>query len=430
VESASGSETLLLWGCWVEQWPWGGDNCPFDRSRRTPASTPIGGLPVTLFGFPVLPRTMSSEPHSTSVSPALGSLAQGGAELQTAFAQVASDRAATGVEIVRESAGVLLDWLALQHHEASPTGDTKQARADRARAWDALAESLDWGLSEVRDAQGWRGAVAGWLHTIDQLTESGRRGEDIAPRSPASAQEILAEEMGLWLGGAGAGEARWNGEPLANGRRLADRSQCADHLLSDLERGEVICVHGYSDTVALALEAAGQRGLAPEVLVSEGGPDLGGRRLARRLNKAGLHVRYVYDSALAAWAQSADRVWLGTEAIGAEAFLGLVGCANLCEQARQQGVPVTVLATGDKLLPAGWSLATPAWGEDSTWQLWGDAPEGVRVESQPYELVSADLPSLFVSEYGQSTAADYSVRFLRTAEGTRPSSSPPQSSTL
>ena len=364
---------------------------------------------------------MHSDSHPTPFQSPQGGSSQAGAELQHALAQASADRAATGAEVVRETAGILLDWLALRPAVKTPGGDTEQALAERAVEWDELGEALDWGLCDLREAQAWRGTVASWLYTIDQLIEGGRRGAYVAQDQGALVHEFLAEEMGLWLGGAGSGEGRWDGAPLSPGRRLPDRALCAQQLLEELERGEVICVHGYSDTVALALEAASGRGLAPEVLVSEGGPDLGGRRLARRLNKAGLHVRYVYDSALSGWAARADRIWLGTEAIGAEAFLGLMGCANLCEQARQQGIPVAVLASSDKLLPGGMSLATPDWGQNSTWQLWGDAPEGVRVESQPYELVSVDLPNLFVSESGPATAADYSLQFLRTAEGELPS---------
>jgi hypothetical protein len=366
---------------------------------------------------------MSSDSPSTPLQSPQEGLSRAGLELQRALAKTCEDRAASGAELVRETAGVLLDWLAVLPDRNGAAGDAKQTRTEQTDEWEALSEALESGMGDLREAQGWRGTVASWLYTIDQLMEGGRCGEYIAQDSSTSVQEFLAEELGLWLGGAGAGEARWNGAPLAVGRRIPDRALCAQQLLGELDRGEVICVHGYSDTVALALEAAGQAGLAPEVVVSEGGPDLGGRRLARRMNKAGLRVRYVYDSALHLWASRADRIWLGTEAVGAEAFLGLMGCAHLCEQARQQGVPVAVLASSDKLLPSGWPLATPEWGHSSAWQLWGDAPEGVRVEAQPYEAVSVDLPNLFISESGPATAADYSLRFLRTAGGDLPSPS-------
>jgi hypothetical protein len=366
---------------------------------------------------------MSSDSPSTPLQSPQEGLSRAGLELQRALAKACEDRAASGAELVRQAAGVLLDWLALLPDWKRDAGDAEHIRTERTDEWEALGETLELGMGDLREAQGWRGTVASWLFTIDQLMEGGRCGEYVAPDDNTSVHEFLAEEMGLWLGGAGAGEARWNGAPLAVGRRLPDRALCAQQLLGELDRGEVICVHGYSDTVALALEAAGQGGLAPEVVVSEGGPDLGGRRLARRLSKAGLRVRYVYDSALHVWAARADRIWLGTEAVGAEAFLGLMGCAHLCEQARHQGVPVAVLASSDKLLPSGWPLAAPGWGQSSAWQLWGDAPEGIRVESQPYEPVSADLPNVFVSESGPATAADYSLRFLRTAGGDLPSPS-------
>ncbi len=320
-----------------------------------------------------------------------------GPDLQERLRNATSDRASTANEVVRGATGVVLDWLAGQ---PSATG------------WDEWMETLDWGFAEFREAQAWRGPVAVWLDTLEALIESGQAGDlDCSPR------DALAEELGLWLGGAGAGSEAWSGTPLSPGRRFPDEVPCGAYLLDELERGEVLCVHGFSHTVALALEGACRAGKSPEVIVSEGGPDLGGRRMARRLSEAGLHVRYVYDAAVISSLARADRLLLGTEAVGVGEFLGLVGTHALCREARRIGVPVEVLACGNKLLPASCTLALPRWSEHSLWQLWGDAPEGVRVESQSLESVPSDLPTRFISENGPMTVAEYSLQFLRTGRG-------------
>ena len=84
--------------------------------------------------------------------------------------------------------------------------------------------------------------------------------------------------------------------------------------------------------------------------------------MARRLSRAGLAVSVCYDSALHAALDRADRVWLGTEAIGANAFLARVGTRGLLEEAARREVPVELLATSDKLMPAG-ELSRPSWPE-------------------------------------------------------------------
>lgn len=342
-----------------------------------------------------------STPRATfSWSPGVASASQE-VDLGERLAPLAEDRASTAADLVREGCEVLLDWLA----------------ADDAHLSDAAAGDAGWGearallenhLAGFAESQGWRGPAAGWLATLDALVARGAGEEYAAP-----AREILAEELGLWLGGEGAGEGPWDGEPLAAGRRLPDRAACGRALLDELQRGEVIVVHGWSETVALALEQVQRRGLAPEVVLGEGSPDLAGRRMAERLADSGVRRRLVYDAALCGALARADRLWIGTEAIGAHALLARVGTRALFDEARRSEVPTTVLATGDKLLPGG-ELTLPGWCAEAGWLLWERAPEGVRVESQAYEALPLDLPDYFATEYGQLSAAELSLQALRT----------------
>ncbi len=273
--------------------------------------------------------------------------------------------------------------------------------------WDwASARALIEGLSCFRDAHGWRGPVARWFAAIDELVFRGEAGSYQAPP-----RELLAEEFGLWLGGEGAGEGDWNGEPLAEGRRLPDRNRVAAHLVQDLDRGEVLLVHGFSRTVLTALEEAQACGLSPEVVLTEGGPDLGGRRMARRLASVGARVRMVYDAALLAHVARSDRVLIGAEALGAEGAVTRVGTAALLAEARRREVPTLVLATTDKVIPgAGCSL--PDWCEAADWLLWENSPEGVRLDSQAFEVAPQSLVDHFLTEHGQLGAADLAMRAL------------------
>ena len=95
----------------------------------------------------------------------------------------------------------------------------------------------------------------------------------------------------------------------------------------------------------------------------------------------------------------ADRVWLGTDALGTDAFLGRVGTGALVECARELGVTTTVLATTDKLTPGG-DLTLPDWAAGEAWHLWESAPRDVEVEAQPFESVGLEWVDGVATEVG------------------------------
>jgi Initiation factor 2 subunit family len=334
---------------------------------------------------------MPSRRHRLVWTPGPGGSTSSSRSLAERLAPLEEDRASTAGQVVLEASAALREEL---HTSAEPWG------------WDAGRTLLSATLAPMRAAHAWRGPVARWFWALDELVARGEAGRLAAPP-----RELLAEELGLWLGGMGAGEDDWDGEPLSEGRRLPDRARVAEGLLLGLEQGEVVLVHGWSETVLLMLEEAQARGLCPEVVLTEGGPDLGGRRMARRLVNAGAKVRMVYDAALAQHVGRADRVWVGTEALGAGAFVARVGTRALLEEARRREVPSAVLTTSDKVTPRG-ELELPAWCAAAGWLLWEHAPEGVRVESQAFEAVPLDLPDRYFTEHGPLGASELALRAL------------------
>ncbi|MEM6568705.1 MAG: hypothetical protein AAF957_09865 [Planctomycetota bacterium] len=318
-----------------------------------------------------------SDPH--------GSLAE---RLQPAC----EDRGASAAEVVRRVCRDVHAWLCAEE-----------------RPDEGIATSLRGELTELFEAQGWRGPVACLRDALEAV--EARVPDDGGP----ALREALATECSYWLETTeSVQQPGWpDGPPRV---RLPDRSECARPLLEGphgVEAGETILVHGWSETVARGVELAMARGLAPEVIVSEGGPDLGGRRLARRLVASGATVRFVYDAALVEAVRRADRVWLGTEAIGARGLLGRVGTRALLERARDLDVPTAVLATSDKLVPGG-DLVLPEWPADEPWHLWEGAPRDVHVESQSFEVVPLDLVDLFATDLGALGPAEFAVQALRT----------------
>lgn len=317
------------------------------------------------------------------------------------LADSARDRASDAVAVVLEAARVLRDWA-----EESP-GKWTLERAGR---------ELEEGWTAWVAGQGWRGLCAIFVDTLRRallLPEASgdRRG----------ARVILLEELDAWLGsGARTPEsrsARWDGSPLSPGARITPRQDVARHAVKTLERGEWILVHGYSPTVVATLTLARQKGLFPRALLSECSADHGGRRMARELTRAGVGVRLAWDAAALGAVREVDRVWLGTEAIGAGVFLGAVGTGLLLREAARNEVPTAVLCTGDDLVPGG-EATPPSWGEEESWNLWCDGPEGVELASQPFERVSAELVGAWLTDLGREELAELCLRAMRPEAAT------------
>jgi hypothetical protein len=340
--------------------------------------------------------------------------------LAATLAPLVDERGAGADDVARRIARATHLWLSehpgapevAARAEASPAAPTVVGSGTgiaRPFAWHAAVESE---LAALWRAHGWRGPVVG-------LRTAFAAAADVARRAGGDVRETLLEECALWVDDRSGeeGEATWDGQPLGRGVRLPDRARVAAPFLEGpdmLERGEVIVVHGWSETVARTLEAAHRAGLAPEAIVTEGGHDLGGRRLARRLVAAGMPVRFVYDAAAPDAARRADRVWIGTDAIGARAFAARIGTRVLLQEARRVEARTAVLATSDKLVPGG-ELSLPRWCEDEPWLLWERPPAGVTIASQAYEAVPLELADTFATEFGLVGAAELSVRALRTA---------------
>lgn len=395
--------------------------------------------------------------------------------LRERFAPLAADRASCAAALVREASEVLVEWLlsrprgwgATASHGASHGAflttllscELARFRADQAwrgpvARWLSCLEGALALAQENEDVTGldllveelglWLGGIVGVESSLElegaaaghglqrsgvagsRVTASGLSGHASKSRASHQTQSMGREIGGVLFPAAGSGASLrrgqgrvlaplrpWDGQPLVAGERLPRRELCAPALLAGMSPRETVVVHGYSETVAVVLAEAQQRNLHPHLVLSEGGPDVGGRRMARRLAPTGMRVSLCYDAALLDAVADADRVWVGTEAIGVEGFLGRRGTRSLLAHARQLEVPSAVVATSDKLTPAG-ELQLPRWSEEDRWLLWENAPEGVEVQSQAYEIVDLDTPDAFATEVGFERPADLFTRSMNT----------------
>ena len=287
--------------------------------------------------------------------------------------------------------------------------------------WDCerAGAELEQGIAMFEERHAWRGPVAIFL---DSLRLAWRQSSSDGSQLPRTA---LSEEAGFWIWSQREDleswpdmAAEWNGNALAPGRRMPSRTLLARAAAEELESDETILAHGYSEALALALEAAQREGKRPRVLCGEGLPLLEGRRLALRLAAAEIPLTLVYDALLSGLVPEADRVWLASDAIGARGLFAQAGARRLASEAAEHEVPLQVLATSDALLPGG-ALEMPRWmGEDKS-LLWVEAPRTVELRTTFLEQLPLEDAPQFLTEKGRESTEALFLRALRLERAPR-----------
>ncbi|MCA8980547.1 MAG: hypothetical protein H6831_11865 [Planctomycetes bacterium] len=316
-------------------------------------------------------------------------------ELAARLGRRGVDRASHGRALVKDAAGELVAWV-----------------RSRPESWsfDRAGAELEAGLAAWSDAHAWRGVCARFLDALREVHhDARRRGGAPGPR------EALLEELGLWLASDAAriGDVAWDGSALGEGARLVNERDVVPAALRGLERGAELLVLGEGPLVADVLGEAQRSGLAPRVLVAEGGGDFAGRRLARELAERGVRTSLTYDVVALAALDRVDMLLVTTDSVGAGTFLARAGTGLACAEARRLDVPVRVLTTRDAVMPGG-ALRLPAWCDEEAWMLWPDAPAGVQLESQCYEIQAFGIASEWLTDAGSERPTDLCVRGMKT----------------
>lgn len=277
------------------------------------------------------------------------------------------------------------------------------AEPDPRSALAELRQDTDRGAAEI--ARRARSALAR-LGRLDEdpsaLAADARRAAlALVESHPAMAPLVhLADETltALEEGGA-ASLARLVREPPLE-RELAARTAEA------IARTDLVATYSRSGTVIAALEAALDRGEV-HVLLSEARPGGEGLSVARRLAEAGARVELATDAGLFSRLDQADLALVGADAITAEAFVNKTGTRVLLQQARSAATPARVLATTDKLWPAGLPRE-PRTDERADWRP--EVPEEVAVQAPLFERVPLSLADRIVTEEGPLEPGDLAGR--------------------
>lgn len=258
---------------------------------------------------------------------------------------------------------------------------------DRSSPAPALRAAL---LAHLREAQAGQPASA-LVHQLAgralEVADAGvRRGGPPVELRTQLAQSCAAERLDLEAGRAAV-------------------ARTARALVT--ERGAWIAALSDSSTVRLALLDLQHAGLGPRALVAEGRPDCAGRAFAAALGGAAIPVWLVVDAALALLLSQATALWLGAEAVTDRGVIAPVGAYAAALAAREHSVPVHVLATRRKCVPAATrTLSIP---EMPPGQVWDEPAPGVRPRNVRLEMVPLELLRGVVTEDGMLGPAEIIV---------------------
>lgn len=117
-----------------------------------------------------------------------------------------------------------------------------------------------------------------------------------------------------------------------------------------IDDGAAVMVHTSSSSVRAVLDTAAER-VRFRVVCADSWPVGSGRELAADLIAAGFSVELLSDTEAISWIGGVDLVLAGADAIGPGRAINKTGAADLARAAADEGVPMFIVATLEKVLP-------------------------------------------------------------------------------
>lgn len=171
------------------------------------------------------------------------------------------------------------------------------------------------------------------------------------------------------------------------GRQRAGLEGLVERARNRLQGYECLATLSWSSTVANILAGWGR---PLRLLVAESRPGAEGRRTATRLAAAGHEVRFFSDAAFPAAVTSAEVLLLGADALTPVGLVNKVGSLAAAREARMGRVPVLATLEAGKVVGPGLAARLRIRSEPAD-LVWSDAPGGVRIQSELFEVVPLDL---------------------------------------
>jgi len=166
-----------------------------------------------------------------------------------------------------------------------------------------------------------------------------------------------------------------------------------------IKKEDVIFTHCHSTNVVNALIYAKKKGKKFEVYNTETRPLFQGRKTAHELRKAGIKVTMFVDSALGValskeqGTKKADKVFLGADAITKEGVVNKIGSEVIANIARDNKIPVYVIADSWKFTKSKIPLEYRALNE-----VWDNAPKKIKIKNPAFEFVERKYITKIISD--------------------------------
>ena len=170
-------------------------------------------------------------------------------------------------------------------------------------------------------------------------------------------------------------------------------------VLKLIRNGDVIFTHCHSTNVINALIYAKNKGKKFEVYNTETRPLFQGRKTARELKKAGIKVTMFVDSALGIalskeqGTKKADKVFLGADALLKKGIINKVGSEVIAKIARQEKIPVYIIADSWKFTKKKMPLENRKLNE-----VWDKAPKNIKIKNPAFEFIEKKFITKIITE--------------------------------
>ena len=175
-----------------------------------------------------------------------------------------------------------------------------------------------------------------------------------------------------------------------------------------IKNNDVIFTHCHSTNVTNALVYAKKKGKKFEVYNTETRPLFQGRKTARQLRKAGIKVTMFADSALGValskeqGTKKADKVFLGSDALLPKGIINKIGSEVICQVAKNNKIPVYVVADSWKYSPKKMKLE-----QRNPKEIWSNAPKSIKIQNPAFEFVDKKYLEAIISELGYFRYEDF-----------------------
>lgn len=175
------------------------------------------------------------------------------------------------------------------------------------------------------------------------------------------------------------------------------------NVLKLINRDDVIFTHCHSTNVVKALINAKKKKKKFQVYNTETRPLFQGRKTARELRRAKIKVTMFVDSASGIalskkqGTQKVDKIFLGADALLKKGVINKVGSGVIAQIARNQKIPVYIVADSWKYSPKKVKLEKRDFGE-----VWDKIPKKskIKIQNPAFEFIPKKYIKAIISEHG------------------------------